>query len=166
MAIEKITISKEGSDEYVTYQLLPDENEEHVSLGQIIDYMYLMSTDIDTFRPYMIPYTYITNEDYDPDNFSEELDKSEEDKLIDETFYIISHFGNKCPNEYNSAEWKKNHTKICKYRLDIPQLMLPACENKITGNRNFGGPVNIDTITKWYNDLVICGQGVHSFMLI
>jgi len=167
MHIEIIKFKKSDTDqtECVSYRLDSD-NDEPLTLSEIIDYLYMVSDRLNTFRPYMMPYSRITNESYNPDEYSEEIEQTEQDMLKDELCYIIRHCGMQNPDIFNSDTWKNNHAKKCKVRLEIPQLMMAACYNRITEDRNFGGPSNIDIISKWFNELESSGLHVYSFMLI
>jgi len=125
-----------------------------------------MTDECEDFRPFMTPYCYVTNDKYDPDGFSEELENSEEDMLDEEMKEIMSHPGISVNKKFNSPEWKENHLKICKLKVDIPAVLMTAYEDKDLAIRHFGGPDNIEKIAEWFMALKANNQHVYMFALI
>lgn len=114
-----------------------------------------------------LPISYVSflvkNPNYDPTNFSQEIEDSEEEvdvlnEMLAEMkkpgFDII--WNNTLHNvKTNSKRWRKNHSKKCQVNLLSNWLILQSEIHK-TGERNFYNEDNINkikTVLKEYNEI-------------
>lgn len=114
-----------------------------------------------------LPITYVSflvkNPNYDPTNFSQEIEDSEEEiNVLNEMlaemkkpgFDII--WNNSLHNvKTNSKQWSENHSKKCQITLLINRLILQSETNK-DGVRDFYSEDNINkikTILEEYNEI-------------
>lgn len=114
-----------------------------------------------------LPISYVSflvkNPNYDPTNFSQEIEDSEEEvDMLNEMlaemkkpgFDII--WNNTLHNvKTNSKRWRENHSKKCQVNLLLNWLILQSEIHK-TGERNFYNEDNINkikTVLKEYNEI-------------
>ena len=114
-----------------------------------------------------LPISYVSflvkNPNYDPTNFSQEIEDSEEEvdvlnEMLSEMkkpgFDII--WNNTLHNvKTNSKRWRENHSKKCQVNLLSNWLILQSEIHK-TGERNFYNEDNINkikTVLKEYNEI-------------
>jgi len=161
------------------------ENPEYcLSLDEILGYldnctnkMFDMLNPGQEFMACALMVALVTNLEYDPKAFSEEIEKSEEDRTIDELRGITEHPLFETAKK-NSDEWKANHRKKG-WMMTTFGPVLSAMERKEKmswkrGNveyelvekiRTFGDEENKRRVTEWYNDLKSKGIHVYEVML-
>ena len=96
------------------------------------------------------------NPDYDPDNFSQEIEDSEERiDLWDEVKKEISKpefdwvWNNTLSNiRKNSKKWYDNHSKMCELKQH-PMVMYMCCVEHSDGTRNYYSEKNLQRILKF-----------------
>lgn len=114
--------------------------EYHVLTEQeIADKLANMRVDTGEYLPIKMFSFIISNPEYNPDDFSEEIENSEEFIEIKEILksdfdFVWNNIIGNMPK--NSDEWLKNHTKKCKYKLLLNVFMMP-CANWSNGIRNY-----------------------------
>lgn len=111
---------------------------------EIADKLANMRVDTGEYLPIKMFSFIILNPDYNPNDFSEEIENSEEFiNTLDLEIKEIRKSGfdfvwnNTMVNiPKNSDKWLKNHTKKCKYKL-LKNVFMMSCANWSNGTRNY-----------------------------
>ena len=104
---------------------------------EIIEKLGSMRVDTGERLPLQYIFCLVPNNDYDPENFSQEIEDSEEPTSFSDHFW-----GRKT----NSEKWLKNHTKKCSTKV-VPTHLLP-CINRSDGTRDYNHKPVLDAIAE------------------
>lgn len=117
---------------------------------EIAQQLYSMEVDY----PIRVLNFLVPNKNYDPDNFSHEIENSEEDFTYDDSIRILGGaiedglFGCKKVNRRNSKQWLDNHSKICKISF-MPMAVYIQAQRHENGRLDFCTEENINDIMKF-----------------
>lgn len=122
---------------------------------EIIDKLKDMSAEIEKKGPYKVISFLVLNDEYDPDNFSEEIENSEEHidfwKLLNKEIhkpefdFVWNNTLSRLPK--NSERWQNNHTKNCYIKM-LPFELYIQCVTHDDGTRDFISEEIVNKILK------------------
>ena len=121
---------------------------------EIVQQLYSMEVIDGKDYPIKILNFLVPNKNYDPDNFSQEIENSEEDFTYIDSIRILKSaidggiFGCKIVNRRNSKQWLDNHSKICKISF-MPMAVYINAQRHENGRRDFCTEENINNIIKF-----------------
>ncbi len=127
------------------------ENDLHIlTKEEIAQQLYSMEVDY----PVRTLNFVVPSKNYDPDNFSQEIENSEENFTYNDSIRILESaiaggiFGCKIVNRRNSKKWLDNHSKICKVSF-IPMAVYITAKRHENGRLDFCTEENINDIIKF-----------------
>ena len=124
------------------------ENDLHIlTKEEIAQQLYSMEVIDGKDYPIKLLNFLVPNKNYDPDNFSQEIENSEEDFTYNDSIQILKN-SNKIVNRRNSKRWIDNHSKICKISI-IPLAVYITAKKRENGRRDFCTEENINNIIKF-----------------